>query len=161
MRGRKSEIADGMRIDWEVSVEMDDGVVLRCDVYRPIEDGRYPRSDHLRDLRKVAPLRGRLPRTVAPHGWSNTPTWPPAPPTNTRTGRSWTRRNGCRTATSACGWTPEAPVAHRDIWTPSRIVRPRIFTTASSGRACSPGATGRSASTAFRITPSTSGRSPA
>ena len=42
MRGRKSEIADGMRIDWEVSVEMDDGVVLRCDVYRPIEEGRYP-----------------------------------------------------------------------------------------------------------------------
>ena len=42
MRGRKSEIADGMRIDWEVPIEMDDGVVLRCDVYRPIEEGRYP-----------------------------------------------------------------------------------------------------------------------
>ena len=42
MRGRKSEIADGMRIDWEVPVEMDDGLVLRCDVYRPIEEGRYP-----------------------------------------------------------------------------------------------------------------------
>ena len=42
MRGRKTEIADGMRIDWEVPVEMDDGLVLRCDVYRPIEEGRYP-----------------------------------------------------------------------------------------------------------------------
>ena len=42
MRGRKSEIADGMRIDWEVPVEMDDGLVLRCDVYRPVEEGRYP-----------------------------------------------------------------------------------------------------------------------
>ena len=31
-----------MRIDWEVSVEMDDGVVLRCDVYRPTGEGRYP-----------------------------------------------------------------------------------------------------------------------
>ncbi len=38
----KSEIRDGMRIDWDVPVEMDDGVVLRCDVYRPVEDGRYP-----------------------------------------------------------------------------------------------------------------------
>ena len=42
MRGRKSEIADGMRIDWEVPVEMDDGLVLRCDVYRPVDEGRYP-----------------------------------------------------------------------------------------------------------------------
>ena len=31
----KSEVRDGMRIDWDVPVEMDDGVVLRCDVYRP------------------------------------------------------------------------------------------------------------------------------
>src|SRR5215212_6405328 len=38
----RSEIADGMRIDRDVPVEMDDGVVLRADVYRPIEDGEYP-----------------------------------------------------------------------------------------------------------------------
>ena len=38
----KSEIRDGMRVDWDVPIEMDDGVVLRCDVYRPIEDGQYP-----------------------------------------------------------------------------------------------------------------------
>jgi predicted acyl esterase len=37
-----SEIRDGMRIDWDVPITMDDGVVLRCDVYRPIKDGRYP-----------------------------------------------------------------------------------------------------------------------
>ena len=36
-----SEIRDGMRIDWDVPVEMDDGVVLRADVYRPIQEGRY------------------------------------------------------------------------------------------------------------------------
>src|SRR5690606_14351593 len=35
-------IRDGMKIDWDVPIEMDDGVVLRCDVYRPIEDGKYP-----------------------------------------------------------------------------------------------------------------------
>jgi predicted acyl esterase len=38
----KSEVRDGMRIDWDVPIEMDDGVVLRCDVYRPIEEGTYP-----------------------------------------------------------------------------------------------------------------------
>lgn len=38
----KSEIADGMRIDWNVPIPMDDGIVLRADVFRPIEDGRFP-----------------------------------------------------------------------------------------------------------------------
>jgi predicted acyl esterase len=38
----KSEIRDGMRIDWDVPIEMDDGILLRADVYRPIEEGRYP-----------------------------------------------------------------------------------------------------------------------
>ena len=31
-----------MRIDWNVPIAMDDGIVLRCDVFRPIKDGRYP-----------------------------------------------------------------------------------------------------------------------
>ena len=38
----KSEVRDGMRIDWDVPLKMDDGVVLRCDVYRPDDDGKYP-----------------------------------------------------------------------------------------------------------------------
>ncbi|HKA45670.1 MAG TPA: CocE/NonD family hydrolase [Burkholderiales bacterium] len=38
----KSEIRDGMRIDWDVPIRMDDGLVLRADVFRPIVDGRYP-----------------------------------------------------------------------------------------------------------------------
>ncbi len=38
----KNEIRDGMRIDWDVPIEMDDGLVLRADVYRPIEEGKYP-----------------------------------------------------------------------------------------------------------------------
>ncbi|MGF1665962.1 MAG: CocE/NonD family hydrolase [Acidimicrobiia bacterium] len=37
-----TDIRDGMRIDWQVPLEMDDGVVLRADMFRPIEDGRYP-----------------------------------------------------------------------------------------------------------------------
>ena len=31
-----------MRIDWDVAVPMDDGVVLRADVFRPDDGGRYP-----------------------------------------------------------------------------------------------------------------------
>jgi predicted acyl esterase len=38
----KSDIRDGMRIDWDVPIKMDDGLVLRADIYRPIEEGRYP-----------------------------------------------------------------------------------------------------------------------
>ncbi len=38
----RSEVRDGMRIDWNVPLTMDDGIVLRADVYRPIADGRYP-----------------------------------------------------------------------------------------------------------------------
>ena len=37
-----SEIRDGMRIDWDMPIKMDDGIVLRCDIYRPIKNGRYP-----------------------------------------------------------------------------------------------------------------------
>jgi predicted acyl esterase len=38
----KSEIRDGMRIDWDVPIPMDDGLLIRADVYRPIAQGRYP-----------------------------------------------------------------------------------------------------------------------
>ena len=38
----KSEIRDGMIIDWDVPIKMDDGLVLRADVYRPIKQGQYP-----------------------------------------------------------------------------------------------------------------------
>ena len=31
-----TDVRDGMRIDWDVPIPMDDGVVLRCDVYRKI-----------------------------------------------------------------------------------------------------------------------------
>ena len=37
-----TEIRDGMAIDWDIPIEMDDGLVLRADVYRPTTPGRYP-----------------------------------------------------------------------------------------------------------------------
>jgi uncharacterized protein len=38
----RSEVRDGMRIEWHVPIEVDDGTVLRADVFRPDDDGRYP-----------------------------------------------------------------------------------------------------------------------
>jgi predicted acyl esterase len=38
----KSEIRDGMQIDWDVPIVMDDGLVLRADVFRPLGEGKYP-----------------------------------------------------------------------------------------------------------------------
>lgn len=37
-----SDIRDGMRIDWDVPIPMDDGIEMRADIYRPVEEGRYP-----------------------------------------------------------------------------------------------------------------------
>src|SRR5437660_446093 len=42
MASTKSELRDGMRIDWDVPIRMDDGLVLRADVYRPEAEGRFP-----------------------------------------------------------------------------------------------------------------------
>ena len=42
MAGEASEVRDGMRVDWDVPVAMDDGLVLRADVFRPVADGQYP-----------------------------------------------------------------------------------------------------------------------
>jgi putative CocE/NonD family hydrolase len=42
MHQLKSEIRDGMRIDWDAPIVMDDGIVLRADVFRPLAEGRYP-----------------------------------------------------------------------------------------------------------------------
>jgi uncharacterized protein len=42
LKPAKSEVRDGMRIDWDMPIVMDDGVVLRADVFRPDDDGYYP-----------------------------------------------------------------------------------------------------------------------
>ncbi|MDH4268359.1 MAG: hypothetical protein OEW45_22260, partial [Deltaproteobacteria bacterium] len=31
-----------MMIDWDVPITMDDGLVLRADIYRPPPEGQYP-----------------------------------------------------------------------------------------------------------------------
>jgi uncharacterized protein len=42
MNAMKSEIRDGMQIEWDAPIEMDDGIVLRADIFRPVGDGKYP-----------------------------------------------------------------------------------------------------------------------
>lgn len=37
-----TEIRDEMCIDWDVPIEMDDSLILRADVFRPLKEGRYP-----------------------------------------------------------------------------------------------------------------------
>jgi predicted acyl esterase len=42
MGSPKSELRDGMRIDWDVPIKMDDGLVLKADVFRSDTQGRHP-----------------------------------------------------------------------------------------------------------------------
>ena len=37
-----SEVRDGMRVDWDVPIPLDDGIVLRADLFRPDRDGKFP-----------------------------------------------------------------------------------------------------------------------
>jgi predicted acyl esterase len=39
---QRSEVRDGMRIDWDVPIAVSDGLVLRADVFRPIDGGPHP-----------------------------------------------------------------------------------------------------------------------
>ncbi len=42
MSARRSEIRDGMQIDWDVPITMDDGLVLRADIFRPPDSAKHP-----------------------------------------------------------------------------------------------------------------------
>jgi len=39
---KRSEIRDDMQIEWDVAIAMDDGIVLRADVFRPVGQGKRP-----------------------------------------------------------------------------------------------------------------------
>ncbi|WP_219723255.1 CocE/NonD family hydrolase [Bacillus sp. Marseille-P3661] len=41
-RVMREEISDNMRILWQVPIQMTDGIILRADVFMPIEEGMYP-----------------------------------------------------------------------------------------------------------------------
>lgn len=42
MSQHKIEVRDGMTIEWDAPIPMDDGNVLRADVFRPLETAKYP-----------------------------------------------------------------------------------------------------------------------
>jgi uncharacterized protein len=56
---------DGMRIDWDVPIPMDDGISLMADVYRPLGDGAHP------VILAAGPYAKGLPFQVGyPHQWN-------------------------------------------------------------------------------------------
>ena len=65
---QRTEIRDGMRIDWDVPITMDDGLVLRADVFRPVKDGKISGHPQLRPLRQEPRLPGWLSKRLATHG---------------------------------------------------------------------------------------------
>ena len=68
MSDYKSEVRDGMRIDWDVPITMDDGLVLRADVFRPVAEGRYPALVSYGPVRQGARVPGGLQDGVGDHG---------------------------------------------------------------------------------------------
>ena len=42
MEQMKSEVRDGMQIEWDMPITMSDGTVLRADVFRPLGQEKYP-----------------------------------------------------------------------------------------------------------------------
>jgi predicted acyl esterase len=42
LKPAKSEARNGMRIEWDAPIAMDDGIVLRADIFRPDDDGKHP-----------------------------------------------------------------------------------------------------------------------
>jgi predicted acyl esterase len=38
----RPEFRDGIRIDWDMPIPIEDGVVLRCDFFGPVAEGRWP-----------------------------------------------------------------------------------------------------------------------
>jgi uncharacterized protein len=39
---QERRVHDGMLIEWDVPIPVSDGTILRCDVFRPNDDGKYP-----------------------------------------------------------------------------------------------------------------------
>jgi hypothetical protein len=147
----RSEVRDGMHIDWNVPIEMDDGLVLRADVFRPIKESRYP------VILTYGPYAKNLSfQEGYPTAWQTMESKHPdvtAGSSNLyQNWKWWTRRSGCRTIMPACASIHAAPAVRPAFSTISRRARRRIITTASNGPARSTGPPARSALTASPTT---------
>ena len=90
-----------MQIDWDVAITVDDGLVLRADVFRPAAPGRYP------VLLTYGPYaKGLAFQEGYPSAWNKMvaehPDVPYGSPTCIKTGKWSIRKNGCRMDTFAC-----------------------------------------------------------
>jgi len=137
MESPKSELRDGMRIDWTFRSGMDDGLVLRCDIYRPVKEGRYPGHPQLRPVRQGTRVPGRL--SSAGSGWS---------PSTRRRPRlhqqyqNWNRRSekvGPGGLTPARAWIRAEPGALRAPSTIFPRARPGFLRLHRMGRRARPG----------------------
>ena len=138
-----TETRDGMVVDWDVPIAMDDGLVLRADVFRPVADGRYPVILTYGPYAKGLPFQDGYPDRLGHHGARASRRRRRLDQPATRTGKSSTRRNGCPTATCACASTRAAPAARPATSTSSRRARPATSTSASSGPRAQPWSSGK------------------
>ena len=99
----RTEVRDGMRIDWDVPIVADDGLVMRADVYRPDDDERHP------VILSYGPYaKGLAFQEGYPSAWERMVEQHP----DVAAG-STNPRSGCRTATRACASTRAAAGARR------------------------------------------------
>ena len=57
MESPKSELRDGMRIDWDIPIVMDDGLVLRADLFRRASKVGTRSSSATGPMRRASPSR--------------------------------------------------------------------------------------------------------
>ena len=82
----QAHVADGMIIEWDVPIDMDDGLQLRADIFRPIGPGPYPVLLSHGPYAKGA--SGRAPRARPTRSWRRSTistektVWPTGPAEN-------------------------------------------------------------------------------
>jgi hypothetical protein len=133
-----SEIRDGMRIDWNVPITANDGLVLRADVFRPIDEKPCPALLTCGPYAKALAFQDGYPsawnRMAEKHaGRSGLDR-----PTSIRTGKSSTPRNGCRTATRASASTVEAEIGRYFTTHPAQTEQYRSWISASASSSVAP-----------------------
>ena len=138
------ESRDGMIIEWDAPIEMDDGLVLRANIYRPDGDGRFP----------VIMSHGPYGKDLAwQEGYQTT--WeifsaahPEAIEGSSNVHQSWEvvdPSNGFPMAISASASTAAVPAGRPASSIAAVRAKPGISPRASSGPASNPGRTARSA----------------
>jgi hypothetical protein len=109
----KTVVRDGMKIEADVPIPMDNGVVLKADIYRPIDDKRYPvilsYGAYAKGIAFQVAYAAQWHKIIAEH-----PDVVQAKQTTIRTGKWSIRRSESRMATSVSGST-RAGQANRPV----------------------------------------------